>query len=195
MRTQGERDRDRGAAMLELAIIVLPLLVLAAGILEIGLLYRSASVATSSGRSGARIASQVWATTPDADKNTVALDQVRLTVETDLSSRRPEDTPLTLWIYKAATNGTPNGTNYATCPAATCVQLTWNAGTQHFSYTSGAWTTEDACGKVIDSVGVYVRMRHRSISGMPFGNATVDESTVIRLEPLAFDKCAGEAPL
>ena len=185
---------DRGAALVELAIVVLPLFVIAAGILEIGLLYRSATLTSSASRSGARIASTVWATTPDAAKNTLAVDQIRQTVETDLSSRRAEDTPLSLWIYKATADGSPTGGGFSTCPAATCVRLTWDAGLDRFVYASGSWTTEDACGQVIDTVGLRVEMRHRSITKLPFGNSDVDEWTTIRLEPLSFDKCNGEAP-
>ena len=179
--------------MLEFAIIVLPLFTIAAGILEIGLLYRSASLTNSSSRSGARIASAIWATTADASKNSTAVDQIRLTVQTDLSTRRPQDTPEKLWIYKAAANGTPNGSNFSSCPATTCVQLNWSVATSQFVYASGTWATEDACGKVIDTVGVHVKMRHVSLTKLPFGNAVVDEMTAIRLEPLAFDKCSGEA--
>jgi Flp pilus assembly protein TadG len=181
--------------MVEFAIVVLPLFLIAAGILEIGLLYRSATLTSSASRSGARIASAIWATTPDGSKNTAAVDQIRRTVETDLSSRRAEDTPRALWIYRATPNGTPNGTDFSTCPATTCVQLTWDATTEHFVYASGSWTAEDACGTTIDTVGVRVALRHVSVTKLPFGNSNVSEWTTIRLEPLTFDKCNGELPL
>lgn len=180
--------------MVELAIVIVPLFIIAGGILEIGLLYRSATLTSSSTRSGARSASAVWATTPDADKNTVAVDQIRQTVETDLSGRRPEDTPQLLWIYKATPEGTPSGTTFSSCPATTCIELTWDPVTEHFAYSSGQWTTEDACGTVIDTIGVRVKMRHESVTRLPFGNSTIDEWTTIRLEPLGFESCNGELP-
>jgi hypothetical protein len=186
---------DRGAALVELAIVVLPLFLIAAGILEIGLLYRSATLTSSASRSGARLASTIWATTPDGTKNTAAVDQIRQTVETDLSSRRPEDTPLALWIYRAGADGSPSGAGFSTCPATTCVRMTWDGAVGRFVYASGSWTSEDACGQVIDTVGVRVEMRHRSLTKLPFGNSDVDEWTTIRLEPLSFDKCNGELPL
>ena len=170
--------------------MILPVLVLMVfGIVEIGFLFRSATIVSTSSRSGARLAAAQYGSAGTTTAQNTVMDNVRLTVEKDLTSRAGVDTPLDLWIYKADANGNPPSGNFTTC-GSPCYVYTWNAGTGHFALSGGSWTTPDACGTDHDSVGVFVRATHRPIGfGSVFGNFTIKESTVMRLEPAGATVC------
>ena len=51
--------------------------------------------------------------------------------------------------------------------------------------------TVHACGVTVDSIGVYVQTEHSYISGILGSSRAVDGHTVMRLEPLPADQCAG----
>jgi hypothetical protein len=172
--------------LLEAAIVLPVLIVLLGGIFELGFTFRSASVTASSTRSGARLAAALYGSTASgSDRNTV-LDQVRQTVEKDLSARDATDTPQVLWVYRvdsASAKGQPVGsTNFSSC-STDCVQFSWDGS--HFtpSSGSGSWSAPDACGRTLDEVGVYVRLRHRPAVFPVLGAKTINEMTAMRLEP------------
>ncbi|MEM7276310.1 MAG: TadE/TadG family type IV pilus assembly protein [Actinomycetota bacterium] len=56
---RGERRRERGAALVEMAIVAGPLLVIMLGIIEVGLLWRESLVLHEATRSGARVAASM----------------------------------------------------------------------------------------------------------------------------------------
>jgi Flp pilus assembly protein TadG len=182
--TRGTRLKgDDGSALVE-AAIVLPIVVLMIfGIVEIGFLFRSATIVSTSSRSGARLAAAQYGGASTVASQDNVMDNVRLTVEKDLTSRASDDTPIVLWIYKADVNGNPPSGNFASC-GSPCYVYTWNAGTGHFTKTSGTWTTAVACGLAHDSVGVYVKATHLPIGfTSTFGAFNINERTVMRLEP------------
>jgi hypothetical protein len=172
--------------LLEAAIVLPVLILLLGGIFELGFTFRSASVTASSTRSGARLAAALYGTAATStDKDTV-LDQVRQTVEKDLSARDATDTPQVLWVYRVdptSANGQPVGSTHFSSCATDCIRFTWDGS--HFSPStgSGSWTSPDACGKTLDEVGVYVRLRHRPSVFPVLGAKTVREMTAMRLEP------------
>src|SRR5689334_4406945 len=99
---RGRRLRgDRGAALVESAIVLPFLALMVFGIVELGFLFRSASVAVSATRSGARLAAANYGSTTSASDRTSVLTNVRLTVEKDLQSKATGDTPVQLWVYRA----------------------------------------------------------------------------------------------
>jgi Flp pilus assembly protein TadG len=179
------RKGDRGAALIEAALVLPVLVLMIVGIIEIGYLFRSATIVNTSSRNGARLVSaQYGAATTTASEDTV-MDNVALTVEKDLTSRASVDTPVALWIYKAKADGSPQSGNFTTC-GSSCYTYTWNAGTGHFTRTSpsGSWTDAVACGLTHDSVGVFVRATHTPVGFTnAFGTFTLAEHTVMRLEP------------
>jgi hypothetical protein len=180
---------ERGTALVEAAFVLPVVIIVALGIIELGLLFRSASVTTASSRSGARLASASYGNTPVASINCTATPtstpcQVAKTVESDLNGLQAWATPLEMWIYKSA-SGDPAG---GTC-GTNCMKFTWSSGA--FVYTSGTWTTPDACGAAIDSVGVVVKVKHNSLTGVGISR-NIQQKTVMRLEPKPFGVCAGE---
>lgn len=181
---------DRGSALVEAAIVLPFLVVMVFGIVELGFLFRTATVVNNSTRSGARLAASQYAsaTTP-ADQLNV-MDNAATTVARDLASRGGSDEPKELWIYKADTNGFPMGkTSFSAC-SSPCFIYTWNPGTELFDRTSGSWAQPLVCGGDHDTVGVYVRLKHAPIGFTNFlGDLTVNERTVMRLEPPSPNNC------
>ncbi|HEY2812922.1 MAG TPA: TadE family protein [Acidimicrobiales bacterium] len=174
---------DRGAAIVEAAIILPVVVLLVFGIVEIGFLFRSATIVSTSTRSGARLASAQYGSAPDTTTQNTVMDNVRLTVEKDLSSKAGDDTPVDLWIYKADASGNPPSGGFSSC-GSPCYVYTWSSVTGHFTFSSGSWASPIACGTAHDSVGVFVRATHKPIGfTSAFGTFTITERTVMRLEP------------
>jgi hypothetical protein len=185
---------ERGSALVEAAFVVPVILLLIAGIVEYGFLFRSASVTSTATRSGARLASAAYPSAGPANQSTV-IDSVRQTVEKELTSRHGSDTPVDLWIYKADTAGLPPSGNFSTC-SAPCFVYRWDSPAKTFTLVSGSWPAPDVCGNEHDSVGVFVRVQHSAVGfSSIFPSFTVKERTVMRLEPPAppADPCPGGA--
>jgi hypothetical protein len=184
----GRRVRgDHGSALVESAIILPFLAIMIFGIVELGFLYRSASIVNSSSRSGARFAASQYAAAKTPLTQATVVDNVRLTVEKDLQSRGTTDTPVQLWVYKADNRGNPPPGDFSSC-ATDCFVLPWIAATRHFAspldVSTGSWPDPDGCGKVIDSIGVWLQVTHVPLGfTSAFGTITLKEKTVMRLEP------------
>ncbi|MEY2403277.1 MAG: hypothetical protein QOD38_828 [Acidimicrobiaceae bacterium] len=175
---------DRGAALVEAAIILPFLALLVFGIVELGFLFRSATIVSSSTRAGARLAAAQYAGAKTAADRTTVLDNVRQTVEKDLQSRGSTDTPIELLVYKANPNGDPLPSGDFSSCSTDCLVFGWNSGAAMFDPPSGAWIGADGCGKVIDSIGVWLRVRHVPIGfSSVVGTIDLKEKTVMRLEP------------
>jgi len=173
---------DEGAALVEAALVLPFLVIMVFGIVELGFLFRSASIVNSASRSGARLAAANYGSATTSAQQTSVLDNVRLSVEQDLTARAGGDTPSVLWIYRADSSGNPPSGDYNSC-GSPCVIYTWSTSTGHFVLSSGSWTNADACGTVHDNVGVFVRVSHAPIGFTNFlGTLTLNEHTVMRLE-------------
>lgn len=180
---------DRGAALVEAAMVLPFLALLIFGIVEIGFLIRSAAVTSSASRSGARLVAAQYGSARNSTEQLNVVDNAALTVEKDLASRGSSDTPLVLWIYRADANGFPGGGNFSSCTSP-CFQYSWDSGTGHFVRTGGTWAAPVVCGQTHETVGVYVRMSHSPIGFSNFlGNVTLDEHTVMRLETPTPNNC------
>jgi Flp pilus assembly protein TadG len=165
-------------ALVELALCITVILVILYGTIELSFMYRSATAGSTASRAGARLAAATYA---DAGNKVTAADQIRISVEEALRQRGSTDTPTILRIYQAdLTTGLPVNSTFSAC-ATNCIRYAWN-GTQ-FANPSGSWTTPDACGTTLDSVGVYVELSHTSLTGIVRINRTFGERTVMRLEP------------
>ena len=186
---------DEGAALIEAAIILPFLALMVFGIVELGFLFRSATVVNTSTRSGARLAaSQYGSAVTSGDQQNVA-DNVARTVERDLTSRGGTDKPDQLWIYKSDAqgfpstdaSGQPSNGQFTTC-GSPCFVYIWDSTASPPTFvrqSGGSWTSPDqVCGTAHDSVGVYVRLTHAPIGFSNFlGTLTMDEHTVMRIEP------------
>jgi hypothetical protein len=186
----GRASGDRGAALLEAAIILPFLVVMVFGIVELGFLFRSATVVNTSTRSGARLVASQYGSATSGLSQANVMDNAALTVEKDLASRGGSDTPDQLWIYQAGANGFPMGkSDFSSCTAP-CFIYTWDSGNDNFVRQSGSWPLPLVCGTTHDSVGVYVRLSHAPIGFTNFlGDLTVNEKTVMRLEPPSPNSC------
>ncbi len=180
-RTFYGRSKDqRGAALIEAAIIFMPLCIILFGIIEYGFIFKDSLTLSSATRAGARTAS---AAPKQTDFYTATVAAV--TKGAQAASFKNGDT---LFIYKADSNGNPTGGNEKVC-AADCQRYVWNGST--FAQSGGgtwAISSQVACLGNADSVGVRLQLSHDAISGFA-KNIQLSEKTVMRLEPVDSD-CA-----
>lgn len=183
--------------MVEAALILPVIVLLILGIMEFGLLFTSYSTTTAASRSGARLAATAYS---QAGTSTTAQDsaavQIAAATAADLEVLNNAE-PLGMVIYKVNTSSTDGapiggfpGPNMTGGCTSSCIKFSYDASTQTFTKTSGSWTNADACGTVVDSIGVYVQARHTYISGILGSTRDVDGHTVMRLEPLPADQCS-----
>ena len=116
---------ERGAVLVETAILIPVVLMITFGLIEFSSAYQSSSTATAASRSAARTASAeallpTYATDAAAAAAT-ALKQV------------PADEPVEMWIYKANDNGYPGRTvtDFSTC-TTNCIKYNWLSATRAF---------------------------------------------------------------
>lgn len=192
MSTQPRRFAgDQGAVLVEAAFIFPIVFFICLAIMEYGMLFAAQSTTQSATRDGARFASANFAV---AGSNQAAADQVMSAVSQDLSARTGFDTPLQMLVYKADASGNPVSGTLQSC-SASCYHYTWNGSTFVFDMSSPTWTNPQACigaspaSATIDSIGVYVEMRHNFITGAFGSSQTMKEHTVSRLEPLPLSQC------
>ena len=178
---------DRGAVLVE-AVFVFPVVFfIVMAVLEYGLLFAAQSTTQSSTREGARFAAANFAVA--ADKK-VASDQVMAVVAKDLGALTGYDTPIQLLVYKSDVNGNPVGGLLTSCTAS-CFHYTWN-GTAFVNDTPLAprWNNPQGCiSSTLDSLGIYVEVRHNYVTGAFGSSQLLKEHTVSRLEPLPLIQC------
>ena len=187
--------QDQGAVLVEAAIVFPVLVLLVLGIMEFGLAFASASTTTASSRSGARLAATSY---PQAGSVPVSqrltADSIAEAVSADLKALNNAE-PIGMTIYRVDPNsptGAPLGgfpdEGLATGCSANCFRYTWNGSSM--TYDSGGWIKPDACGDAVDSIGVYVQVRHTYVTNLIGTSRVVDGHTVMRLEPLPNEQCA-----
>ncbi len=176
------RRSQRGAVAVEAAIITPLFVLLVFGIIEFGLMFKDYLAVVSSVRAGARIASAEPRTVNFATD--AAAQIAREGSALDLAQVSE------LWVYKAnKTTGTPVGyTDFSNC--TTCVKFKWDTSSKQFLPIAGTtWdpNSQNACAgdSAHDSVGVYLKYRHPSVTGMIIKNFDLQSSTVMSFEPLA----------
>jgi len=179
-------ERQGGAVMVE-AVIVLPVLVmLVFGIISFGQAYSSGNTVAGATRTGARLASATYA--PATDKNAAAA-AVAAAVKADLSNLSLA-TPVEMWMYKADSNGLPNGDATFTNCSSNCIKWTWNTTTATWNSASGSWSNPNGCGQTLDYVGIYVKATHK-LNNTFFGSTTltIKQKTSMRIEPVSNVLC------
>lgn len=183
---------DEGAVLVEAAIVMPLLLLVVFGILEYGLVFRTTLSISESTRAGARVG--VAQPRVEGYEETASA-----AVSGSLASAGiPADDIEELVIYKANPNTgqTVAGGAPQDC-TADCWKFVWNAGAQQFDLAPGSPTWEAssqfACGSQdqTDFLGVYVRANYTFITGFFGETMTMEERSVMRLEPLPLaDTCA-----
>jgi hypothetical protein len=177
---------DRGAAVVEAALVLPVVILLVFAVIEFGFTFKDLLTVTSATRAGARTAT---ALSKRPNYQTYTADAVAGVLKNTMPSRGI----VSLVVYKAdPRSGTPvDGAGFEQC--STCYRYKWapNAGGG-----TGAWIpnggngwparAQNACGDTAhtDYLGVYVRTRHDYITGL-FGRSTkLTDHTVMRLEPV-----------
>lgn len=188
------RRGQRGAVLIEAALILPVLMVFLLGIMEFGLVYASGATANGASRSGARLAATNYAPAGLVAANQrAAADEIAAAVSADLKNLSNAE-PIGMTIYKAVggdgapAGGFPGDNMVGGC-TTNCFRYTWNGSTM--VYSSGGWANPDACGLTVDSIGVFVQVRHDYLTDMIGTSRTVNGHTVMRLEPLPTDQCSG----
>ena len=172
--------RSRGAAAVEAALVLPVILLIFFAILEFGLLFKDYLSTISAVRAGVRIASaEPRALTFAAD----AAKQVQNgSTALDMSS------VTALWVYRADPAGNPVGGDASFTSCSTCVKYTWDAAANKFTATSTSWisTSQNACvaDPAHDTIGVYLEVKHKAITGAIFSNIIIREHSVMSLEPI-----------
>ena len=189
------RSSSRGAVILEAALITPVLFLFVFGAIEVGIVMSSISATSSGARDGARFAAANMA--PAADRQVIS-DAIADRVEEDLRALTGFGTPVEMWVYQSrtdtpATEGYPLGqTSFTGGCTQNCYRYTWNASTKSFDRAGAEpWLAAelDACSAGgVSSVGVYVRVAHRSPVGL-FGSRTLREHSNVRIEPLPLAQC------
>jgi Flp pilus assembly protein TadG len=184
---------ERGAVLVELALVAMVLATLVTGVFEIGMAWSDHQSLTQSSRSGARVGSQLG-TSAQAD------NQVLRAVEAGLGDQIGDLTRIV--IYQADTNGdmpaacvsaAPGYSGGANCnvygPADLAVLDTtaqWGSGTA-CGPRDGNWcsvTERNDAQATASYLGVYVEIDRPFLTGLFGGGShTMTETTVMRIEP------------
>jgi hypothetical protein len=183
----GSSDRERGAALVEFALILPILVLLTFGIVEFSSAYHDSSLTADAARAGGRVGS-AQATSPGYATSVV--DAVNAALST-----MPKDAPKELWIYKANSKGFPgSGTDFSTC-GSNCIKYTWDPSSHGFDAASphgGGWpaSTHQVCHEPFDEIGVYVKVDHSFVTKMFGAGITLTDHSVFRFEPVPTSVCA-----
>jgi len=177
---------ERGAALVETAILIPVVLMITFGLIEFSSAYQSSSVATAASRSAARVASA------EALLPTYATDAA-LASATALHTI-PSNEPVEMWVYRAQANGYPESGSFSSCTTH-CIKYAWLPATRTFDTANpagGGWpaNTQNACNSATwDSVGVYVKLNHKFLTKLFGANITLADHAVFRLEPAPTQLC------
>ena len=173
-------DNERGASLVEFSLVLPILLLIVFGILEMGMAFRTTITVGSAAQEGARVASFKG---NDTDADCVALESVI----SELGGEVDQVSSIKLYRVDTAGNPEPLKTNtYTYSGVGDITDCTkWNG--------TVLWPSTDRNVTVgttpLDVLGVEVSSTHTWVTQFPpfGGSITVDESTIVRLEPEAYD--------
>ncbi|MEL7209144.1 MAG: TadE/TadG family type IV pilus assembly protein [Actinomycetota bacterium] len=194
MSDRRRRKRERGAALTEFALVAPVLVLVAVGIAEFGLAWRDSMTVSTALRSGARVAA-------NEGSDRLADHQALLALDAGLAEL-PGTSIERVVVFNAGTDaepaqackdGTPSAATGRQCnvydagdldrPAADFAGTTTCAVTAPDRYWCPLDRDDDQSG-TLDTLGVWVRIRHDWITGLfPGGGLTMEDTTVMRLEP------------
>lgn len=175
---------DRGATLVEFAIILPILLLILFGIIEWSLAFKDSLTVASATRAGARTASASPRSPTFAADTAAAMDRAVTAL--------PKDSIQELWIYRAAADGTPEGGGGGFGSCTVCVKYRWDEPTTSFVQVSDTWSpdTHRACAGEADAVGIYLEVEHEFLTGFFPPTMTLTDHTVMNFEPIpSFQVC------
>ncbi len=180
---------DRGSTLIEAAIVLPIILLVVLGTVEIGLAFKDFLTVGAMSRDGARIAAL---SARDAESDCAVLKGIAA-IGTQGDIDKIDD----VQIYKAAegtgVQGVTNTWTYNGGNADICtvprdpINDGWDPGTTGYPPSSRN-TTISATPPPLDIIGVRITLTRSWITGFPpfRGSFTVDETTITRVEPEAF---------
>lgn len=187
MRRQRRLDRrQNGATLVEFALVMPLLLLIFIGIMEFGMSFYDFLTVEQSAREGVRTGA-FTGTAPDADCQVISsmvaflpggflerVDRFEIFRANQDGSQVASDT--NVWMYDGGD------------PVDPCAPPAVNRWTVSENWPATARQTA-AGSQPLDIIGVRVRMVHSWITGFPpfRGDYTIDESTILRMEPEAFE--------
>jgi Flp pilus assembly protein TadG len=184
---QARARGERGAVLVETAILLPVIVLVTFGVIEFSSAYQSSAVATAAARAGARAASAEALLSTYATDAAAAASSALHTI--------PNNEPVQMWVYQANSNGYPgSGTNFNSC-TTNCIKYLWNQSTKSFDTSNpqgGGWpaSSQHACNQSNwDSVGVYVQVNHKFLTAMFGTSITLADHAVFRLEPAPTSLC------
>ena len=124
------RGVDRGAVSVEAALITPILILLVFGVIEFGLALKDWLAVTSAVRAGARIAAAEPRATSYADDAAASVSREAVNLD--------PTTIQELWIYKAASDGTPVGDSGYFASCSSCVKYAWDTTSKSFVRAAGS---------------------------------------------------------
>jgi len=177
---------QRGATIVEAALVFPILILIIMGILEIGLAFKDYLTVSYISREAARVGALAG---DDADADCSILKAIgTVATASDLAKIS------SIQIYKASVNGTQGVTNFAIfeggdpslCNVPAQPSDSWEINPVGWPATSRQAAVGD---DALDIIGVRVIMTHNWVTNfVPFrGSITIDESTITRLEPKVFE--------
>lgn len=184
--SSGERFGERGAALVETAILIPIVILITFGMIEFSSAYQSSSVATAAARSAARVASA------EAKQPTYAVDAAA--AASSSLHTIPNNEPVEMWIYQANGSGYPQSGDFSACNT-NCIKYLWNTATKSFDTSNplgSGWAaaSQNACQLAgWDSVGVYVKINHKFLTRLFGASITLSDHAVFRLEPAPTSSC------
>jgi hypothetical protein len=207
---------ERGAVVVEAALVTPLLMVMLLGIIEMALLMKDDVALTSAVRNGGRTASANAGAgpggideggdciSPCSPANVPKFAQMAANAVQQAGSALPQDSILEMWVYKANSKGYPcalttgcsTSTSTSMTCGANCVKYKWVQSKDQFRYLSGTWTssTVNACANNNpDAVGIYIQAEHDFLTGFFTDDVTIEDHAVFAFEPLPTLTCAAGA--
>lgn len=177
-----ESRKERGASLVEFSLVLPILFLILVSIFELGMAFKSYLTVAYLAREGARL-SAFSGTDIDADCTTVTSLATQMGTQDLTRLDRIE-------IFKAdaAGNQSPGTTN--TFRFTGLDHTDCNDWTKTITWVSTTRQTDVSSTGIppLDVIGVRMVLTHRWITQFPpyFGNLTVNENTIVRMEPEAF---------
>jgi Flp pilus assembly protein TadG len=176
------RRAERGATLVEAALVMIPLFVIIFGIIEFGLLFKDQLSASNAVRAAARKASVEPASGTFYTDAVASIKQQGTGVQFHTGDQ--------LCIYAVTGTANTNGTVDSGCTndaqRYTYGASGWSlAGSDHGTSWPDGGAKSTCLGGQLDSVGVQLTIHHHSVTGVVPINVTLHERAVLRLEPQA----------
>ena len=202
-RSRHRRRTERGAVFIEFALAVPFLVMMGLGVVEGGMTWRAATDVNSVARDAARsgTSATVYALADQSILRSVGsglsgtemgeLQRVIVFNATTGLSAQPTSSCLGIPATGDSAKGNSTCNVYSPSQVIKATKQTAPAGAFSTLATCGTWDVKwcpknrnhSLANGNLDYLGVFIEIKHKSITGFPLGNATIRRTSVFRLEP------------